>query len=351
MFSQFIEKIQNQHHKELPFVVYRKPHSSSVRAIFQKNNELYYTASFEEQGFVFSAFSDDKHILLNSDVLLQSRYKSTQIQTTTISSDDNELVEDKVYHLNLVAKAVSKIKKGTFEKVVVSRRIETSCTTNPLDLFQQLLDKYTATFCYLWYHPKVGMWMGATPEILLQTNGQRLTTMSLAGTQKYVPNMTPIWEAKELHEQNIVTEYIADNLKGKIDDMKVSSAESVRAGNLWHLKSTIEGELKTGIKNIAETLHPTPAVCGLPKNPSKAFIVKHENYPREFYTGYLGELNFGETKNQSHLFVNLRCVQLLKNKAYVYVGGGITSESEPEKELNETVIKSRTMLNIINFFK
>lgn len=351
MFTQFLEKIQNQYNKELPFVVYRKPHSSSVQAIFQQDNVLHYTNSFEEKGFVFSAFNGNKHIILPIDEFLQSTYLPVPKQETRLNFDEKKLTEDKEYHISLVAKAVEEIKKGTFEKVVVSRRIETFCNTNPLDLFQQLLNKYTATFCYLWYHPKVGLWMGATPEILLKTEGQNLTTMSLAGTQEYVPNTAPLWGKKELHEQNIVTEYIADNLKGKIDDMKVSSAESVRAGNLWHLKSTIEGELKIGIKEVAETLHPTPAVCGLPKKPSKAFVLEHENYPREFYTGYLGELNFGETKKQSHLFVNLRCVQLLKNKAYIYVGGGITSESIPEKELKETVIKSKTMLNIINFFK
>lgn len=351
MFTQFLEKIQNQYNKELPFVVYRKPHSFSIQAILQKDNVLHYTNSFEEKGFVFSDFSGDKHIILNSDEFLKSTYLPVSKQETKVNYEEDKLIEDKEFHLKLVAKAVQEIKKETFEKVVVSRRIETSCETNPFELYKQLLNKYTTTFCYLWYHPKVGLWMGATPEILLKTDSQRLTTMSLAGTQEYIPNTAPQWGKKELHEQNIVTEYIADNLKGKVEDMKVSSAKSVRAGNLWHLKSTIEGKLKIGIKEVAETLHPTPAVCGLPKEPSKAFVLAHENYSREFYTGYLGELNFGDAKTQSHLFVNLRCVQLLKNKAYVYVGGGITSESEPKRELEETIIKSKTMLNIINFFK
>lgn len=112
-------------------------------------------------------------------------------------------------------------------------------------------------------------------------------------------------------------------------------------------------------------MHPTPAVCGLPKDISKAFILKNENYNREFYTGFLGELNIKErksrnvnrhniendayasVKNVSNLYVNLRCMQLVNNHAIVYIGGGITKDSIPEKEWEETVSKSQVIKSIL----
>jgi isochorismate synthase len=141
---------------------------------------------------------------------------------------------------------------------------------------------------------------------------------------------------------------------------------SVKAGNLWHIKTSVSGSMDhTCLKEIVDALHPTPAVCGLPKNAAKEFILKNEGYERQFYTGFLGELNLKEDvrrpstrknqenrayrtiKNRTSLFVNLRCMQLSGNTVNVYVGGGITNRSVPEKEWQETLDKSSTMLNIV----
>ena len=91
-------------------------------------------------------------------------------------------------------------------------------------------------------------------------------------------------------------------------------------------------------------VHPTPAVCGLPKNEAKVFILENEGYDREFYTGFFGELNL---KGSSNLFVNLRCMQVLKNQLALYIGGGITIDSIPEKEWEETIAKSEVMLKVL----
>jgi isochorismate synthase len=119
------------------------------------------------------------------------------------------------------------------------------------------------------------------------------------------------------------------------------------------------------IKKLLKVLHPTPAVGGMPKNEAYLFIKANENYNREFYTGYLGELNFKEEiarvsnnrniENKAYraihtktdLFVNLRSMQLKDQKATIYIGGGITIDSIPEQEWEETVNKSATMLKVI----
>ena len=90
-------------------------------------------------------------------------------------------------------------------------------------------------------------------------------------------------------------------------------------------------------------MHPTPAVCGFPKKESKDFILKNERYDRAFYTGFLGELNM----STSELYVNLRCMEIEKESIHIYVGGGITKESDPEKEWNETVAKSKTIKGVL----
>ena len=141
-----------------------------------------------------------------------------------------------------------------------------------------------------------------------------------------------------------------------------------KAGNLLHLKTNISGTLSSNIvdfQQILNTLHPTPAVCGVPKAEAKAFILQHENYHREFYTGFLGELNLKEKRSRqtmrhnaendafttvitvSNLYVNLRCMQLKNAQAMIYVGGGITKDSIPEAEWEETVNKAQTIKSVI----
>ena len=91
-------------------------------------------------------------------------------------------------------------------------------------------------------------------------------------------------------------------------------------------------------------MHPTPAVCGFPKDESKAFILENENYDRTFYTGFLGELN---VHNQTDLFVNLRCMEIVDKQVNLFIGCGITKDSIPEKEWEESINKSMTMNKIL----
>ena len=249
---------------------------------------------------------------------------------------------------------------------VLSRKMEVDCPSAPLEVFQRLLATYDTAFCYLWYHPKVGMWLGATPEILLRTSNNSLTTMSLAGTKPFVEGVRPAWGKKELEEQRLVTDYILRALEDKVSNIRESEVESSQAGNLWHLRTRITAVYKNNLRAIIEALHPTPAVCGMPLQPAQRFIAENEQYDREYYTGFLGELNLRQEisraksernqenksykviKTATELFVNLRCMKLTDSKATVFIGGGITRDSDPEKEWQETVAKSNTILRAIN---
>ena len=344
----FQELISNSRaHKEssLPFVLYQKPNEKLVKGIFSASSSIDYTSSFSEEGFVFSPFNDDKAILLSSTEINEVIYK---IQEKRQSNTTILFQENKAEHIRLVNKAIAAIKKGELKKVVVSRKIEVETKKDEFILFQDLLDTYPNALKYLWFHPKVGMWIGATPETLLEVKKQSFSTTSLAGTLPVVERESPVWTRKEIDEQQLVTDYIVDKVSKKLTNLETTTASTIKAGKLWHLKSTITGSIKKeiGLDEIIQALHPTPAICGMPKEASKEFILTNEGYNREFYTGFLGELNLTNVK-RTHLFVNLRCMKLIDKRATIFIGGGITKDSNPEMEWNETQHKSKTMLNLL----
>ncbi len=367
MFLDLLQRITLQLSGELPFVVYRKPNEDQVTAILQKDITLHKAGDYTESGFVFAPFdSDHPAILIKANELLQTTYIPNEDIDVTTKLLLGTNLSQKEFHVDLVTKGIKEIQSGNLEKVVLSRKFEVDYDKTPLELFKDLLATYTTALCYLWYHPKVGLWLGATPEILLRHENKRLITMSLAGTQANTGDNNPVWGHKEKEEQALVTNYISKVLGDKISYLKVSETESVRAGNIWHLRTSVSGVLdKDRLQEIVEVLHPTPAVCGIPKEAAKAFILENEGYNREFYTGFLGELNvveqkdrtttrrnqenkaYGFVKRKTALYVNLRCMQLLDNKAIIYVGGGVTRGSDAKKEWQETVAKSTTMLHVI----
>ena len=172
--------------------------------------------------------------------------------------------------------------------------------------------------------------------------------MSLAATIPFEEGKEPVWGQKEIEEQQMVSDHIEKKLDAFSDDVKLDTTKSVKAGNLWHLKTKISASLSpnTNVNEIIKVLHPTPAVCGIPVSQARAFILDNEGYDRAYYTGFLGDINLN-SEDEISLFVNLRCMELTKNYATVFVGGGITASSNPEAEWIETQNKSQTMLNIL----
>ncbi|KAB1067612.1 isochorismate synthase [Tamlana haliotis] len=366
----FFERIITQYENNLPFVAYRKPNSLELKGLLQNNADLLFSENYSEKGYVFAPFdSTEDTILMPSEV---SEAISTDFEPSTeIESSKIEPSEDpsaKAFHINLVHKGVEAIKNHTFKKVVLSRKESVGMTeTNPIKILKNLLNTYKSAYVYCWFHPKVGLWLGATPETLIKIEGNRFSIMALAGTQNYNGDTAVTWQEKELQEQQFVTDFILNQLEPLAESIKASSVETVKTGNLLHLKTMISAQLKAAVslKTIVHAIHPTPAVCGLPKESAKTFILENENYKREYYTGFLGELNiektvaprsgrrnienraYALTRNSTQLYVNLRCMQLKNNEAILYVGGGITQSSDAEKEWLETVSKSLVIKSVI----
>lgn len=365
----FFDCIVKHHANELPFVVYRKPQKNQITALLQDDDKKHVVKNFMESGFVFAPF-DNKNdtILIPFENVLQADYEgvSDSQKSEKLFHTEND---DRDKHIHLVFEGIKAIENGKLRKVVLSRAEQVSLSkTDPIKIFKQLLDTYTSAYVYCWFHPKVGLWLGATPETLLSIDGRQVCVMSLAGTQTYDGTQNVEWQGKEQEEQQYVTDYIVEHIQNFVNNISLSETETTRAGNLLHLRTKITGVLKGNQKDLSyliKQLHPTPAVCGVPKDLAKDFILKHENYDREFYTGFLGELNLEQhsrtrdskknvenrayrtTKNITHLYVNLRCAKLESGKATVFVGGGITQHSIAEKEWEETVSKSMTLKRVL----
>ena len=348
---QFFDKAKRQLSSNLPFVIYKKPNENKCIGYFQKNNLLFEANDFKEKGFVFSTFDGSKSILIPEQ-------ESDRLEVDFIfNSNEKEIVNNQFVENNSNKKefetqvqlAVDAISDGKFLKVVLSRKESIELTDFDLiETFQKVAQNYPNAFCYCWFHPEIGLWIGASPEQLLKIDNQKLNTVSLAGTQKNDDKKVVEWGEKEKTEQQIVTNSIVENLENELSNIKISFPYSYQAGSLFHLKTDIEGELKLNfdLKNMLSKLHPTPAVCGFPKKEANDFILKTEGYNRSFYSGFFGEINLNN-KTNSFLHVNLRCMQIQNKTAHLYIGCGITRDSIPESEWLETVNKSQTMKKIL----
>ncbi len=235
---------------------------------------------------------------------------------------------------------------GSFQKLVLSRSIDILRTgaETPIQLFQRACDHYPRMMIALVYTPQSGLWLASTPEILLSGDGSRWQTIALAGTMKYDDDLR--WSDKNIQEQRYVATYIIHQLEQFTHDFTEEGPRTARAGHLAHLRSDFHFSLPdhTAIGALLQALHPTPAVCGLPKQDSFRYILQHEHHDRSYYSGFMGPLFLN---GQTNLFVTLRCMQLFANGYRLYAGGGLLKDSVEEQEWQETETKLDTMRHII----
>ena len=371
--------VKNKH----AVAIWRLPNDGVTRLILSKNpRRLASGAPFEdlEAGFLFAPFeASADRIFLSADLALsfsngsldQSSaddkdlsdklfdnvdFSRTAVEKLHIGKPlrENSLTTD--HFLDLVNRAVSEIDRKAFEKVVLSRTktIERSATFDVVNVFQRLCALYSNALITFVTLPNEGTWLGASPELLVSVQDKRIfRTTALAGTQAYSEGVnikSVAWTQKDIEEQALVERYIISCFKKiRLREYDEHGPRTVVAGNLIHLKSDFTVDMKaTNFPTLGsvmlQLLHPTSAVCGQPLDTALEFIRKNENYDRQFYSGYLGPVNF---ENRTDIFVNLRCLQVMPEKLILYAGAGITQDSIPEKEWDETELKFHTLLKVI----
>ena len=234
---------------------------------------------------------------------------------------------------------------GDFQKLVLSRSIDIGRTEDisPLELFWRACERYPRVMASLVYTPQSGLWLTATPEILLSGTNHEWHTMALAGTMPFAERVS--WGDKNIQEQRYVATYITRQLEQFTDDFREEGPYTTRAGHLAHLRSDFHFSLSdtSQVGELLHALHPTPAVCGLPKQEAFQFILEYEHDQRSYYSGFLGPLF---VNGQTNLFVTLRCMQIFENGYRLYAGGGLLKDSVEELEWQETETKLDTMRNL-----
>jgi isochorismate synthase len=256
-----------------------------------------------------------------------------------------------------VQACIQKAESQQVEKIVPSKfkDVELPEDFDVIKTFNRLCEKHPNAFVSLVTSPETGTWLGASPELLVSVDAQeKFRTIALAGTQKAQPNVnlkSVAWTQKEIEEQALVSRYVINCFKKiRVREYLEHGPHTVVAGSLLHLRTDYEVNMKEiNFPQLGSVmlklLHPTSAVCGMPFDPAFDFLQKHEGYNREFYSGFLGPLNFdGESK----LFVNLRCMQIFETKARIYAGAGVTADSVMEHEVEEVEMKIRTLAQILN---
>lgn len=258
-------------------------------------------------------------------------------------------VTEKASYFLAFHRFITPLQQREFHKLVLSR--STTCNLpdgfSPLSAFIRACNSYPRMMVSLCHTPLTGTWIGSTPEIILSGHERQWSTVALAGTMPMEGDGLPDeWSKKNREEQAFVAEYIRRILKkraGKIDEKGPYTA---RAGGLVHLKTDFRFNLKDALHlgDLLEELHPTPAVCGLPKQEAYDFILQNEGYDRRYYSGIIGWL---DPEGDTHLYVNLRCMELHQHEATLYAGGGILPTSTAETEWEETNEKMKTMKRLL----
>ena len=250
----------------------------------------------------------------------------------------------------LVVRARERIAEGACRKIVLSRAVSRALPAGHdlIDVCHRLAGIHRQAFVALVSAPATGTWLVATPETLLRAEETRLSTMALAGTQWPAPGTDPRvldWPAAVVEEQRLVAEDIRRAFASAgIGKVAETPARGVAAGPLCHLRSDFSAALDDAgglaLAALLRQLHPTAAVCGAPRAAARAFLREAEGYDRRFYTGFLGAVGLD---GRTELFVNLRSAEAIGDRLCLYVGGGIVAGSDPAREWQETVEKTRVI--------
>jgi isochorismate synthase len=322
--------------KNFAFVLFSHPLSTDFQLIVDQGNS-------EGEQFCLHSFDNREHIelkgrmYLNEDILEAIKLKNSRpIKLNSLKS--NQYLSQGEYE-RYVVKIIQSIKRSEISKCVAARKkkVPLNIDFSIADTFLDMYIKNQSAFCYI-SNTSAGLWMGATPELLLAKKDHRYFTVALAGTK--IVEEKRDWTDKERAEHQVVVHYIKDVITSNgFEVAETSSVFDAGMKNILHLKMDINFYAD---KSLHQELHPTPAVCGLPVAKAKNIILNHESDTRSLYAGYLGlEGEF------ARYYVNLRCMQIFAEHADVHVGAGIMGESDPNKEWLETEVKAAVMENLL----
>lgn len=337
------------------FAIYRLPHQQQCVLVDQIGGLPRELPSCAElcgcEGFVMAPFApsaDCPILLLRPDrvtAFAGADHVEALIPVDSVENIESQIEPQPFSHADYqvdFANFHEHLVNGEFSKLVLSRSVDIKRKPGltAISLFAEACRRYPRVMVALVSTPQAGTWLTATPEILLSGSGRFWQTMALAGTMPYSDKVR--WSDKNIQEQRYVATYVTEVLEHYTSDFTEHGPRTVRAAHLAHLRSDFHFTLSNTdrVGELIQALHPTPAVCGLPKDEARQFILANEHHDRRYYSGFMGPLSLHDT---THLYVTLRCMQLFNSQCRLYAGGGILPESSEQLEWQETEAKLDTM--------
>ena len=326
------------------FAAYSLPGSNDFFVTFQDNKSHLLIPPEGLPYFVVAPFIKGEELsrFISADQIL-----CNQTFEISVSDDSPSQSTERAKYLKDVEQIIKDINDERYQKLVYSRVINTDRDRGSVfELFKNLVDQYEQAFVFCYHTPDGGCWMGATPELLIEDDSNGFRSVALAGTQMDLGmSLDRVqWRSKEVEEHQYLKDYIEDSLKQSNIDYQEGLTQTVIAGNVLHISTEFSITRDRSIGYMADTLHPGPAICGTPQRIAQQYILNYEDHERGDYCGYLGLIG---VNGINALYVNLRSMRVYKEELQLYVGGGITKDSDPQSEWEETKNKSLTLLNVI----
>jgi menaquinone-specific isochorismate synthase len=253
-----------------------------------------------------------------------------------------------------VAEAVSVLRRGDLDKVVLARRID--ITANRDFVVSDVLERLAALYpsCMVF---SMGGFLGASPELLISRVGDRVESHPLAGTVARSGDLHGdealiarlMASPKARHEHQVVVDVLRRALEPLCRDLDVPEQPTVLGlRNVSHLGTHItarlapqgQGPLPSALELVSR-LHPTPAVGGTPTAAAIEYLQKAEGFDRGFYAGPVGWV---DARGDGAWAVGIRCAEVEGPTARLYAGNGIVAGSDPSEELAETQLKLQALL-------
>jgi menaquinone-specific isochorismate synthase len=272
-----------------------------------------------------------------------------------LSEPPEEKPEDLESWTAKINAALDEISNGHISKVVLSRRVEKDLDESPS--LQRIINKLKEDYkgCYIFAYKKNGSaFIGASPEKLLSFNNTHIETDALAGSIKRGANdfedseleIKLLNDSKNLREYGEVVKFVMNAIQPFSKNINYFEKPFIKKlPNIQHLWTPIKAELNNAedIEEIVKRLHPTPAICGTPREIALELISEIEDYPRGLFSGIIGWYNFD---TQGEFAVAIRSALLKNKKLYAFAGCGIVDGSIPQEEFEETKLKLKPILSI-----
>jgi menaquinone-specific isochorismate synthase len=257
-----------------------------------------------------------------------------------------------------VERAVSAVAAGDLSKVVLARvqSVVSEGWLDPVEVVMNLWRENRGAHVFL-FEPVPGhVLVGAAPETVATVTGGMFRATAVAGstgrgrskkeTEALAGSL--LRSRKDLVEHRICVEDVVSHLHGLSEDVRAQDAPHILAlPTIQHLETVVEARLRPGVTVLSalEALHPTPAVCGLPRDRALEFLRKEERFHRGWYAGPVGWFD-GEGDG---VFVPaLRSAVGKGREWHLFAGAGIVEGSDPDREWEETRIKLRTALRALS---